>query len=316
VKIGLNTDSVRHLSLDQTLDLGAELDLDYLEFATGNWSSAPHLDLDATLADEGARRDLQAKLADRNLRISALTCSGNPLHPGPSGREHDAVTRRTIELAGLLGLERVVMMSGLPAGPGDSNPNWVTVSWPPEAGELLEWQWSSVVIPYWQDLVPFARQHGVQKLCLELHAQQVIYNVPTLQRLRDAVGPTVGANLDPSHLMWMGADPLASIAALGDAVYHVHAKDTRIEPNAATRTVLETMPLFTETPAERAWNYVTLGDGHDEKFWRDFCAALTAVGYDDELSIEHEDSTVEPVHGVRATVDLLRRVSPRPTRVA
>ena len=48
--------------------------------------------------------------------------------------------------------------------------------------------------------------------------------------------------------MWMGADPVAIVAALGEAIYHVHAKDARIEPNAATRTVLETMSLFTDTP--------------------------------------------------------------------
>lgn len=313
MKIGVNTDGVRHLSTEQTLDLAADLGLDYVEFATGNWSSAPHLNLDALLADTSARRDLQATLAERNLAISALTCSGNPLHPGPSGAEHDAVTRATIELAGLLGVERVVMMSGLPAGPGDSHPNWVTVSWPPETGQLLEWQWTEVVIPYWRQLVPFATDHGVAKLCLELHPGQVVYNVPTLNRLRDAVGETVGANFDPSHLMWMGGDPVAIAGALGEAIYHVHAKDARIEPPAATRTVFETMPLFTDTPAERAWNYVTLGDGHDESFWRRFLAALTDAGYDDVLSIEHEDTTIDPVEGIRHTVDLLRRVSPVPT---
>jgi sugar phosphate isomerase/epimerase len=313
MKIGLNTDGVRHLSLDQTLDLAAELGLDYVEFATGNWSSAPHVDLQRLHADEGARRDLLAKLAERNLQISALTCSGNPLHPGQSGREHDAVTRQTIELAGMLGLDRIVMMSGLPAGPGDSNPNWITVSWPPEAAELLEWQWTEIVIPYWRQLVPFANNNGVTRIGLELHPQQVVYNVPTVLRLRESVGETVGANFDPSHLMWMGADPIAIAGALGEAIYHVHAKDARIEPPAATRTILETMPLFTDTPEQRAWNYVTLGDGHDEDFWRRFLAALADAGYTDVLSIEHEDTTIDPVDGIRHTVDLLRRVSPLTT---
>jgi sugar phosphate isomerase/epimerase len=313
MKIGLNTDGVRHLSLDQTLDLAAELGLDYVEFATGNWSSAPHVDLQRLHADAGARRDLLAKLAERNLQISALTCSGNPLHPGQSGREHDAVTRQTIELAGMLGLDRIVMMSGLPAGPGDSNPNWITVSWPPEAAELLEWQWTEIVIPYWRQLVPFANNNGVTRIGLELHPQQVVYNVPTVLRLRESVGETVGANFDPSHLMWMGADPIAIAGALGEAIYHVHAKDARIEPPAATRTILETMPLFTDTPEQRAWNYVTLGDGHDEDFWRRFLAALADAGYTDVLSIEHEDTTIDPVDGIRHTVDLLRRVSPLTT---
>ncbi|WP_432855071.1 sugar phosphate isomerase/epimerase family protein [Amycolatopsis sp. CA-161197] len=303
------TDSVSHLSLDATLDLAAQLGLDYVEFATGNWSSSPHVNLDVLLEDAAARRDLQLKLADRKLRISALTCSGNPLHPGPAGVEQDAVTRKTIELAALLDVDRVVLMSGLPGGPGDQNPNWIAVSWPPEATKVLAWQWDSVVLPYWTDLAGFAEQRGIHKLCVELHGQQVVYNAPTLLRLREAVGPVVGANLDPSHLMWMGGDPLAAVEALGDAIYHVHAKDTRVEPTAAVRTMLETVSLLTDDPGSRAWNYVTLGTGRGEPFWADFVAALAKTGYDDVLSIEHEDTAVEPVAGVRASVDLLRRVT-------
>lgn len=310
MKIGLNTDSVGQLSQEQTLDLATDLGLDYVEFATGNWSSAPHLNLEQMLASKPARDRLQAQLAERHLRISALTCSGNPLAPGPAGAAHRQVTDQTVELAGLLGVDRVVIMSGLPAAPGDNTPNWVVVGWPPEAAELLEWQWSDQVIPYWTDLVRRAGQVGDLRFCLELHAQQVVYNVPTLFRLREAVGERVGANLDPSHLMWMGADPIAAITALGESIYHVHAKDTRIEPNAATRTTLETISLFDrEHRGDRAWNYVTLGHGHDEAFWRSLCQTLATAGYDDVLSIEHEDVATTPVDGVRASVDLLRSVT-------
>ncbi|MDO0909438.1 sugar phosphate isomerase/epimerase [Streptomyces sp. DT2A-34] len=307
MKIGLNTDSVGHLTLDETLDLAAELGLDHVEFATGAWSTAPHIDIDRLLDSDGARRELLAKVADRGLTISALTCSGNPLHPGPSGREHDQVARRTIALAPLLGIDRVVMMSGLPGGPGDANPNWITVSWPPETTQILDWQWTEVVIPYWRDLVAHSRDRGVPKLALEMHAHQVVYNVPTLLRLREEVGPVVGANFDPSHLMWMGADPLAAIETLGEAIYHVHAKDTRLEPSRQALTSrLETLPVM--AAKDRSWNYVTLGYGHDDAFWRAFCLALRRAGYDDVLSIEHEDVLVAPVEGVTKTVDLLRRV--------
>lgn len=218
MKIGLNTDSVGHLPLAETLDLAAELGLDCVEFPTGAWSTAPHVDLDRLLDSDAARRELLAQVADRGLAISALTCSGNPLHPGPTGREHDEVTRKTIALAPLLGVDRVVMMSGLPGGPGDANPNWITVSWPPETTQILDWQWTEVVIPYWRDLVGHAQAQGIHKLALEMHAHQAVYNVPTLLRLREEVGPAVGANFDPSHLMWMDADPLAAIEALGEAI--------------------------------------------------------------------------------------------------
>lgn len=307
MKIGLNSDSLGMLSIDQALDVAAELGIQCVELPTGAWSAAPHVDLERLLESETARRELLARVHDRGLTISALTCNGNQLNPGHSGREHDAVTRKTIALAPLVGVDRVILMSGCPAGPGDSHANWVTVAWPPEAAEVLRWQWDEVVIPYWRDLVAYARDHGMERLCIEMHGQQVVYNVPTLLRLREAVGPVVGANYDPSHLMWMGADPIAAIGALGEAIYHVHAKDTRLEPQAQALTSrLETRPA-TEAHA-RSWNYVTLGYGHDEAFWRAFCLALRRVGYDDVLSIEHEDMLMGPVEGVTKSVDLLRRV--------
>ena len=101
---------------------------------------------------------------------------------------------------------------------------------------------------------------------------------------------------------------MASVRALGSAIYHVHAKDTRVEPvPAGIDGLFETRPFA--RAAERSWNYVTLGYGHSESWWRQFCAALRMVGYDDVLSIEHEDAIMAPLEGVRRSVDLLRRVA-------
>ncbi len=307
MEIGMITDSLGELSFDDLLGTAAELGIERLEFAAGNWSRAPHLALDRTLDSAPAREEFTARLRDHGISISALNCSGNPLHPGEIGRRHQEVTRKTIALASLLGVERVVMMSGCPGGPGDANANWVTTSWPPETQTILRYQWEEALIPYWRELVAYSRGLDVRKLCLELHGHQNVYNVGTFFRLRDAVGETVGVNFDPSHLMWMGADPLAAIAALGSAIYHVHAKDTRLEPQVLARDGrIEIRPA--EDVAHRAWNYVTLGHGHDETWWRRFCEALVAIGYDDVLSIEHEDLALPPIEGVRQSVALLRRV--------
>jgi sugar phosphate isomerase/epimerase len=309
MKIGMITDSLGALSFDDLLDTAAELGIEQLEFAAGNWSPAPHLALARMIDSASARGELMAKLRDHGLSISALNCSGNPLHPGETGKRHQEVTRTTIALASLMGVERVVMMSGCPGGPGDANANWVTTSWPPETQTILRYQWEEVLIPYWRELVAYSRGLGVAKLCLELHGHQNVYNVGTFFRLRDAVGETVGVNFDPSHLMWMGADPLAAIAALGSSIYHVHAKDTRLEPQALARDGrIEIRPA--EDFAHRAWNYVTLGRGHDESWWRHFCQALTAIGYDGVLSIEHEDLAFPTIDGVKQSVALLRRVIP------
>ena len=306
MQIGLVTDSLGDLGFDEMLATAAGLGITRLEFACGNWSSAPHLHLDAMLTDAGFRREFQAKLNAHGIAISALNCSGNPLHPGEIGQRHQEVTRDTIQLAGLLGVGRVVMMSGCPGGPGDANANWVTTAWPPEAAAVLDWQWQECLIPYWRDLVKHAEAVGVRRLCLELHGQQSVYNVRSFHRLRDAIGPVIGVNFDPSHLFWMGADPLAAIPALGDAIYHVHAKDTRIDAtNAAIHGLIDVGPMA--ALAERAWSYVTLGDGHGADWWTKFVAALSAAGYDDVLSIEHEDMARTALDGVQRSVEVLKQ---------
>ena len=310
MKIGMLTDSLADLDFDAMLDLSAEYEIECLEFGCGNWSSAPHLKLDAMLESERERREFLAKLADRGLAISALNCSGNPLHPGPEGRRQHEVTVKTFQLARLLGVDRIVMMSGLPGGPGDANPNWITTDWPPECATILRYQWEEVLIPYWRELTQRARDQGIRRICLELHGHQAVYNPHGLNRLRAAVGDLVGANYDPSHPIWMGADPLAAVKALGPAIYYVHAKDTRIEAAVAgIDGILDTRP--SANVAERAWNYVTVGLGHDEDWWRRFCSALRKAGYDDVLSLEHEDASMAPSEGVRRSVELLKRVAAR-----
>lgn len=96
-----------------------------LKIATGNWSPAPHLNLDAMLESETSRREFSAKLANYDLSISALNCSGNPLHPGKDGLRQHWVTLKTFKLARVLDVDRIVMMSGLPGGPAPPLPTQI-----------------------------------------------------------------------------------------------------------------------------------------------------------------------------------------------
>lgn len=305
MKIGLVTDSLESLSFDDLLATAASNGIQSLEFGCGGWSSAPHLNLDALLDHAAERSNFAAKIRDHGLEISALNCSGNPLAPGARGQSDDQVVRKTFKLAKLLGLHRVVMMSGLPGGPGDSNANWIITAWPPEVHEILRYQWVDVAIPYWRDLIKEAREQGIDKICIEQHASQLVYNTETLLKLRDAVGDIVGVNFDPSHMLWMGGDPLRAIRRMKGMIYHVHAKDTRIDPeNTEINTRLETKP--NDRVSDRSWNYVTLGYGHSALWWRDFVIQLRQNGYDDVLSIEHEDQSLPPLDGVRKSVAILR----------
>jgi len=109
--------------------------------------------------------------------------------------------------------------------------------------------------------------------------------------------------------MWMGADPVAAIDALGDAIYNTHAKDAFInKPVCDVNSRLENGSLM--NIAARAWSYITLGYGNGKTFWRDFCYRLRMNGYDGWLAIEHEDVMLSREEGVRKSVELLQTVMP------
>ena len=111
-------------------------------------------------------------------------------------------------------------------------------------------------------------------------------------------------------MMWMGGEPLTAIRPLGEAIFHVHAKDTRIDhENRRPNTLIEHKP--NAQVSKRSWNYVTLGYGHPESFWRDFVTLLNQVGYDYVLSIEHEDQSMSPLEGVKKTVKFLEAIIAR-----
>jgi sugar phosphate isomerase/epimerase len=292
----LYTDSVPDLSFEDALDLAARIGCRSIEIAAGGQSSAPHMRIQELLEDASARDSFREAFASRGLRIAALNCSAWPLHP-VVGQQHAELIRGVIRLAGHLGVTKIVTMSGCPGdGRHASTIDWVWYPWPADAVALLERQWQEV-IPFWVEMGAYARDHGVERIALELHPLHLVYNVPTLLRLREAVGPVVGANVDPSHMFWQQMDPVAVVHALGPAVHHVHLKDTLlIADQVALAGVLDQRPFH--DPAQRAWVFRTIGRGHDSTFWSAFVQSLREVGYKDVLSIENEDVAQPAEDGV------------------
>ena len=148
-----------------------------------------------------------------------------------------------------------------------------------------------------------------------MHPGFCVYNPETLLRLRAAVGDVIGANFDPSHLVWQGIDPVAAIRALGGAIYHFHAKDTKIDAyNTAVNGVLDTNHYGDEIG--RSWIFRTVGYGNGLDYWRDMISNLRLVGYDRVMSIEHEDSLMTTDEGLEKAVAFLKDSiieAPKPT---
>ena len=309
MKLGLFTVLFPTVELEQLLPQIKKAGVDAVEIGTGNYPGDAHCPLDELLAAPTRCKEYKSLFRSHGVDLSCLSCHGNPLHPDRELRKWFRETqRKTIRLAEKLGVKKIVTFSGCPGdGKGGTFPNWVTCPWPEDYTELLQWQWENEVLPFWSKEVEFARDHGLKKLAIEMHPGFVVYNPRTLIKLRKAVGPVIGANLDPSHMFWQGIDPIVAVQCLGRAVFHVHAKDTKMnEQNIARHGVLDTQPYGREM--ERSWTFRTVGWGHGVEFWTDFLSALRLVGYDDVISIEHEDSLMSPAEGFQKAVAFLNQL--------
>lgn len=309
MKLGVVSTAVRHLEVHRAVEHLAGLGVDCVELGCAGYvASELHGDARRLVRDGAARAEWIERLGDHGIEISALAVHGQSLTPDPrEAREYSEQFRASCELAAALNVTRLTLLAGLPeASPGDTAPSWITSPHPPGSADRLRWQWEERVIPYWSEHGAFAEQFGC-RLCFEMHPGDVVFNPASLRRLRDAVGPVIACNFDPSHLFWQGIDVLEALRHLGELIVHVHAKDTAVlEHNVRLNGVLDPKPL-TEL-RDRAWSFRTVGYGHGALFWREFVSTLRLIGYDDVVSIEHEDEYLQIEDGLAKAVRLLSDV--------
>lgn len=308
MKIGVFAVLFGNKPFEETLDYLVSLGVQAVEIGTGAYPGNAHCQPAALLDNAGLLKAFRQAVESRGLVISALSCHGNPLHPQRHiADDHHAVFERTVKLARALEVGRVITFSGCPGGdPAATHPNWVVAPWPPEFLEMSDWQWRERVIPYWQRASAFCRDHGV-KVAIEMHPNFVVYNPETMLRLREIAPDVIGCNFDPSHMFWQGIDPVVAIRALGEGIYHCHAKDCRIDArNTALNGVLDGKKYTLEL--QRSWIFRTVGWGNDAGVWKAMISALRMVGYDHVLSIEHEDSLMSGAEGLRKAIAFLKEI--------
>jgi len=308
MKIGVFNALFAGTNFEDTLDYIKRVGCDTIEIGTGNYPAAVHCDLNALLKSEKKAKEWVSKFVDRGLTISALSCHGNNIHPDKAiATEHHEIFVKTIELAAMTGVKNVITFSGCPGGcKSDTTPNWVTCPWPTDFSDILKYQWEEVAIPYWSAQNDFAKKNKV-KIAFEMHPGFIVYNTETMLKIRKSCGTQIGSNFDPSHLFWQGMDPVVSLRALGNAVFHFHAKDCRIySENSLENGVLDTKSYADEI--NRSWIFRTVGYGHDADVWKNIISTLRLIGYDGTLSIEHEDSLMSSNEGFEKAVAFLKEM--------
>jgi sugar phosphate isomerase/epimerase len=332
MKLGAYTACLHDQPVAEALQTLRGLGLESAEINSGGFLPPVHLPIEQLRASQDARDEYLGLFSSAGLTLTALNCNGNPLDPNPEvGPKHAQDVRDAIELGALLGVKRVVTMSGLPASdPGGRLPSWTVQPWHSVYLDARDYQWGEVAIPYWKDIQARASTADV-KVCIEMHPHNLVYNPATMERLATEIDAThVGAEMDPSHLFWQGIDPVAALERLGALVYNAAAKDTRINEAAKVNGVLDdrfgrvgpddpgALSLggrytLSRWPENSSWDFVAVGRGHDVDFWADFLQALKKIDPDMAVNIEHEDQELDQMEGLRYAAATLQTAASRLT---
>ena len=330
MKLGAYTACLHDKPVAEAVQVLRDLGLDSAEINSGGFLPPVHLPIEELRASKTARDDYLGIFTDAGVALTALNCNGNPLDPNPAvGPQQAQDVLDSIEVASLLGVKRVVTMSGTPAGsPGGTLPAWNVLPWHSAYLDARDYMWNDVAIPFWKDVQARAADADV-RVCIEMHPHNIVYNPATMERLATEIDAThVGAEMDPSHLFWQGIDPVLAVNALGSLVYNAAAKDTRINEAAKVNGVLDdrfgrvavTDPnaLFlggdytlSRWPENASWDFVAVGRGHDVSWWSDFLAALEKVDPDMAVNIEHEDQELDQMEGLRYAANTLLQAAGR-----
>jgi sugar phosphate isomerase/epimerase len=330
MKLGAYTACLHDRPLAEALDVLRDLGLDSAEINSGGFLPATHLPIEDIRASQDARDEYLGLFSDRDITLTALNCNGNPLHPDPEVRtKHSQDVIDAIEIGALLGVKRVVTMSGLPGTDSAATlPSWSVLPWESATLDALDYQWNDVAIPYWTDIQARAADADV-KVALEMHPHNLVFNPSSMERLATEISAThVGAEMDPSHLFWQGIDPVLAVESLGGLVYNAAAKDTRINPAAKVNGVLDARfgrvaqddpdalsmggrYTLSRWPQNASWDFVAVGRGHDLAWWTAFLTALERVDPDMAVNIEHEDQELDNLEGLRSAAETLLKAGGR-----
>ena len=156
--------------LNEVLDIFKSKGLTHAEIGSGGFIGKEHCDPGQLLQDKSARERFQELFLSRDMKISSLSCHGNPVHPQKNlAQSYHQDIKDSIDLAALLGVERIVTFSGCPGDCDNSlYPNWPVSPFPEDFQTVVAWQWEKKLLPYWKEMGKYAEDKGV-KVAMEMH---------------------------------------------------------------------------------------------------------------------------------------------------
>ncbi len=283
MKLGLLTAPFPQTPLTEVADWAAGHGFSTLEVACWPRSSgeqrryAGTSHIDVAGLSEAQASELVADIEGRGVDISALGYYPNPLHPDPAHREEvQGHLKAVIRAASLM---KVPVVNTFVGNDKDKSPS----------------QNFTDFRTVWPALVTYAEDHGVKiaiENCPMIFSEDEwpgghnLASSPAVWRdMFDAIpSESFGLNFDPSHLVWLMIDCERALAEFGSRIHYVQAKDVEIDRNG----LYERGTLS----AGIGWQRPRL-PGLGEVDWPRFFAALYRTGYDDAVTVEHEDRQFE-----------------------
>jgi sugar phosphate isomerase/epimerase len=282
MKLGFVSAILPDLNLPQIAAFASQNGYDCVEVmcwpkgkAERRYAGVTHIDVTGFTKDDAAR--VRDQMSSAGVAISALGYYPNPLAPDPAeARVYVEHIRHVIQAAKLLGLSVVNTFVGR---------DWtksVDDNWP----RFLE---------TWRPLIKFAGDHGI-KIGIENcpmaftkdewpGGKNLAISPKIWRRMyEDIPSPNFGLNFDPSHFIWQRMNYLKPLREFRSRLFHVHAKDVRLDPDRLNEVGIMAHPSDFHTP-----KIPGLGDVN----WGRFFSVLTDTGYDGAVCVEVEDRAFE-----------------------
>ena len=233
--------------------------------------------IDVTRFTQNQADKINEQCDRHGVSLSGLGYYPNPLDPDAHAAKHCVEhLKKVIIAAEKLGLKNVNTFAGR---------DWsksVDENWPR-------------FLKTWRPLTVFAEDHDIKiglENCPMLFTRNEwpggknLATTPSIWRrmFHDIPSPNFGLNFDPSHLIWQHVDYIAPLAEFKDRIFHVHAKDARIDQAALDQHGVLSYPNLWHTP-----KIPGLGDIR----WGAFFGALSDTGYKGHVAIEVEDRAFE-----------------------